>query len=86
MTRRNPNRQGRDTAVGLSPRLGARDPRVRMGMSQGVTENDLKKGSLALEKGRIRIAAVDDVAELPSTATLADVISTVNQLTRGLKV
>ena len=57
-----------------------------MALAQGVTDNDLKKGSLSLEAGRIRIAAVDDVAELPSTATLADVISTVNQLTRGLKV
>ena len=79
-------RLGRSGQGGFSPRLGARDPRLRANQHGAVSDTDLDKKSLARDgSGRTRISAADGMKPLASTATLAELIVAHNLLIQRLR-
>ena len=79
-------RQGRASQAGFSPRLGARDPRLRANQAGAVTDNDLDQKTIARDgQGRQRIAAADRLSLLPDGATTAQIIAAYNALLRAFK-
>lgn len=74
-------RQGRASSSGMSPRLGARDPRLRANQAGLVGDNDQDKKTIGRDgAGRTRFAGFDQLKPLASGATLADVIAAYNQM------
>lgn len=74
-------RQGRASAGGYSPRLGRRDPRLRMNASGSVTDNDHDKKTIARDSGgRARLAAFDGLPALPANATTAEIAAYVRRM------
>lgn len=73
-------RQGRASTGGYSPRLGNRDPRLRANQAGSVSDNDLGAGLERDDQGRTRVSAFDGIPQLPSTASLSNVIAAVNAM------
>lgn len=79
-------RQGRAGAGGFSPRMGARDPRLRTNAAGQVGDQDLDPGTLERDgQGRTRLRAVDGMAPLAPHSTLSQVIAAHNALIARLK-
>lgn len=79
-------RQGRASVGGHSRTLGHLDPRIHRNAQGLVTDADIDGVTLARDDlGRTRIRAADGIRPLSSTATLADVVTCVNQLLSSLR-
>lgn len=79
-------RQGRAGAAGYSPRLGARDPRLRANQAGSVTEAGLDRKTVGTDgAGRARISAADGLPMLSSGASLGEVIAAHNLLLARLR-
>ncbi len=80
------NRQGRSGSAGFSPRLGARDPRLRSNQAAAVADSDLAPGALQRDgKGKTRISALDGIPPLAAGATLAQVVERTNLILRRMQ-
>jgi len=80
-------RQGRAGVGGFSPRLGARDPRLRANASSHVSDQDIDGVTLERDDGgRTRIKAADGLRPVNAAkVTLAELAAAHNALLASLR-